>query len=156
MLLAVVLLLAAGDRVALGVWERWGAFRDTAPARCFAIAQPVLPGGRTDRRGAFASVTGVPGGVPRHSLFLRLSRPRPASASITLAIGDRRFALVGDARSARAPDAATDRAIVAAMRGARAMSVATLDLAGRPFADSYALRGAATAIDAAILGCVGS
>ena len=35
------------------------------------------------------------------------------------------------------------------------MSVETLAKSGAPFADVYALRGAATAIDAASLGCVG-
>lgn len=155
MLLLAAALLLAGERATLGIWERWGAFRDSEPARCFAIAQPLLPGGRTNRGGAFASVAGVPGAVPRHSVFLRLSRRRGAAAAITLAIGERRFALVGDAVSARAPDAATDRAIVAAMRGAPAMSVSTISVAGQPFADRYPLRGAATAIDAAILGCVG-
>jgi hypothetical protein len=33
------------------------------------------------------------------------------------------------------------------------MSVQTRDARGRGFADTYALRGAATAIDAAALGC---
>ncbi|MGJ3628438.1 hypothetical protein AB5I41_18585 [Sphingomonas sp. MMS24-JH45] len=61
--------------------------------------------------------------------------------------------MVGDAATARAPDAATDRAIVGAMRGARAMTVSTLDAGGRTIADTYALAGAATAIDAAALGC---
>jgi hypothetical protein len=63
--------------------------------------------------------------------------------------------LTGNDRAVWSPDAATDRAIVAAMRGARSMSVSTLNRAGRPFADSYALGGAATAIDAATLGCAG-
>ena len=72
---------------------------------------------------------------------------------LTLAVDDRRFALVGDAWTARAPDATTDRAIVAAMRGARGMTLSTLDRAGRPLADGYALAGAATAIDAAALAC---
>ena len=150
-MLALALALA-GERVALGVWERWGAIRDNDPRRCFAIAQPVTPDGGTDRGGAFASVAaGANGG---RTLYLRLSRPRGAGAPLTLAIDERRFALVGDAATARAPDPATDRAIVAAMRGARAMTVTTLDPRGRTLADTYALAGAATAIDAAALGCL--
>ena len=73
---------------------------------------------------------------------------------VTLAVAERRFALVGRGVEAHAPDAATDRAIVAAMRGARAMTVSTLDASGRTLADTYALAGAATAIDAAALGCL--
>ena len=39
------------------------------------------------------------------------------------------------------------------MRSASSMSVSSVGANGRAFADSYALRGAATAIDAAALGC---
>ena len=146
-MIAALLLTLAGERTALGVWDRWGAMRDGDPRRCFAIAQPITAEGGTDRRGAFASVAAGAGG--RRTVYLRLSRPRGAGAPLTLAIDERRFALVGDAATARAPDAATDRAIVAAMRGARAMTVSTLDTRGRTLADRYALAGAATAIDAA-------
>ena len=138
-------------RVAIGAWARWGAFADAAPRRCYAIAQPLRADGTPDRRGGFASVAAARGGV--RTLHLRLSRPRSPAALLTLDIDDRRFALVGDAVSARAPDAATDRAIVAAMRGARIMTISTLDRAGRTMTDSYALAGAATAIDAAALAC---
>ena len=44
----------------------------------------------------------------------------------------------------------------AAMRGARSMSVETIAANGAPFADTYALAGAATAIDAAGVGCARS
>ena len=151
MTLALALLLA-GERVAIGAWDRWAAFADDAPRRCWAIAQPVLPDGTPDRRGAFASVAAGAGGV--RTIHLRLSRPRSPGASLTLSVDDRRFALVGDATTARAPDPATDRAIVAAMRGARGMTLSTLDRTGRPLTDAYALSGAATAIDAAALGCL--
>lgn len=150
MILAAALLLA-GERTALGVWQRWAALRDTAPTRCFAITQPVRGDGTPDRRGGFASV------APRaaHVVYFRLSTPRRPRAAITLAVGERRFALTGDAQAARAPDAATDRAIVGALRGAGAMSLSYVAANGRPVAEAYVLDGAATAIDAAALGCVG-
>ena len=46
-----------------------------------------------------------------------------------------------------------DAAIVAAMRSAGAMSVSARDAAGRRFTDRYSLAGAATAMDAATVGC---
>lgn len=141
----------ASERVAIGAWGRWGAFADAAPRRCYAIAQPLRDDGTADRRGGFASVATARGG--RQTLYLRLSRPRSPAALLTLEIDDRRFALVGDAASARAPDPTTDRAIVAAMRGARGMALTTLDRAGRAIADRYVLTGVATAIDAAALAC---
>ena len=62
--------------------------------------------------------------------------------------------MVAGDRDAWAADAASDRAIVAALRSARSMSVEAVGPRGRPFADSYALAGAATAIDAARLRCL--
>ena len=70
-----------------------------------------------------------------------------------LLIDDRRFALVAGATDAWASDPRQDAAIVAAMRSARSMSIATVAATGSGFADTYILKGAATAIDAAQLGC---
>lgn len=154
-LAALALLIAAPAapaRETLGVFGSWGAFRDAEPARCFAIARPV-PNGR--RRDGFASVATWPGRGLRASVDLRLGHGRDVALPVTLTIGERRFALVGTAVHAWAADAATDRAIVAAMRGARSMSVEAVAPGSRPFTDVYALAGAATAIDAAALGCVG-
>lgn len=154
MLIAAALALAA-ERGALGVWQRWAALREGEPPRCFAVAQPVRDDGTTDRRGGFASVVARARATRTPSVYFRLSRPRGDDARVTLAVGERRFALAGDVTSARAPDAATDRAIVAALRAGRLMTLTTADRAGRPIADSYTLAGAPTAIDAAQLGCAG-
>lgn len=150
MWLAILLALqgAADGRRLVGVFEGWGAFADAAPRRCYAIAQPGKGGGP-----GFASVTTWPGAGARNQLHVRLSRPRSSGARVTLAIGERRFALVSGAADAWAPDAATDRAIAAAMRGGRAMSVESVANTGTPFADLYVLTGAATAIDAAAVAC---
>ena len=151
MILVAALLLAAGERSAIGVYDAWGAFREGVPPRCYAISAPL-----GKRRGPFASVAARFGKDNRAALFVRLSVARDARAPVTLAIGERRFVLAGDARAAWSPDAATDHAIVAAMRGGRSMSVSGVSARGRPFADSYALGGAATAVDAAVLGCRGN
>ncbi|WP_375422662.1 invasion associated locus B family protein [uncultured Sphingomonas sp.] len=137
-------------RTTIGIYEGWGAFRDAAPARCYAIARPIAAEGRS---GGFASVATWPGRGLRNSLYVRLSRERDRSAGVTLSVGDRRFALVATGVDAWATDAPSDRALVAAIRGGRSMSVEAVGVGGRPFADVYALGGAATAIDAAALGC---
>ncbi|WP_298670509.1 hypothetical protein [uncultured Sphingomonas sp.] len=154
MIAAALLLLAtaAEGRATLGVWQSWGAFRDAAPARCFAIAAPIRAGAASRWR-PFASVISRFGRERRSAIFVRLSAAARIGAPVTLAIGDRRFTLSARESAAWSPDAATDRAIVAAMRGARSMSISAVAPTGRPFADSYALTGAATAIDAAALGC---
>ena len=154
---ALPLLAAApAGRETLGVFGGWGAFRDRVPPRCFAIARPVAAGGRG---GGFASVAtwlspGAARGL-RNSLHVHLSRARDRSAPVTLSVGERRFALVANTADAWAADPASDHAIVAALRGGRSMSVEAVGEGGRPFADTYALGGAATAIDAAALGCAG-
>jgi hypothetical protein len=154
--LAALLILAtavpASARDTIGVYKGWGAFRDASPPRCYAIARPVMAGGRSS---GFASVATWPKRGLRASLYVRLSRERDRSAGVTLTVGERRFALVANGLDAWASDAPSDRAIVAAMRSGRSMSVEAVGVGGRPFADVYALSGAATAIDAAVLACSG-
>ncbi|WP_394648299.1 hypothetical protein [uncultured Sphingomonas sp.] len=156
MMIAFALLSAAAPvREPLGVWQRWVALRETPGPRCVAIAQPLRRDGSTDRRGGYALVAVRQGMARAPAIVFRLTRTRGSGAPVTLVIGERRFALTGDDRVARAGDAATDRAIVGAMRGAAAMTLTTLDARGRSIGDTYPLAGAATAIDAAQLGCAG-
>ncbi|TPG13599.1 invasion associated locus B family protein [Sphingomonas oligophenolica] len=151
-LLLLGLATASSARDTIGVYRRWGAFRDAAPPRCFAIAQPIAAGGHS---GGFASVATWPGKGLRNSLSIRLSRTRDRSAGVTLTVGERRFDLVANSRDAFAPDLASDRALVAALRSGRSMSIEGVADGGHPFADVYSLSGAATAIDAAALACRG-
>lgn len=147
-LAACALLIAspATARDALGVYDGWGAFRDARPPRCFAIAEPQRRGKQAWK--PFASVAHWPTRRVRGQIHFRLSREKPAEARATLSIDGRRFPLVGDRVDVWAPDPRTDAAIVAAMRSGRWMNILTPG-----FTDSYALKGAATAIDAAALGC---
>lgn len=152
--LLLPLLLAAQParaRDSLGIFERWGAFRDPAGPRCYAIAQPVLPPGRSAH--GFAAVGTWPRQKIRGQIHFRLSRPRRPDAPVLLKVGERRFTLVAGQMDAWAADARADAQVIAAIRSATGMSVASVGTDGRGFADSYALRGAATAIDAAALGC---
>ncbi|AJR26119.1 hypothetical protein [Sphingobium sp. RSMS] len=149
----MIMATAAQARDSLGVFEAWGAFRDPTPSqsggpRCYAIAMPVAAGSE-----GFAAVGSWPRQSVRGQVHFRLSRMRMGDAAVILNVGDRRFTLVAGQVDAWAPDARADAAIIAAMRSATSMSVQTRDARGRGFADTYALRGAATAIDAAALGC---
>ncbi|WP_447726887.1 hypothetical protein [Sphingomonas koreensis] len=152
-MIAVALMLIgaiqAQGRESLGVFDSWGAFRDAAPLRCYAISQP--PQGV--RAGAFASVANWPRAEARNQIHIRLSRRRDPRAKVTLAVGERRFELMAGPSDAWAPDPLTDAAIVAAIRSSRSMSVESMASGGGAFADVYALKGAATAIDAAAMGC---
>ena len=148
---AVALLLAAplAAKDSLGVFGDWGAFRDPAVPRCYAIAtaQNVRSGQ------PFASVGTWPRRQVRGQLHVRLSRASAPSATISLSIRGQRFELTGGGGDAWARDRRMDAAIVAAMRSAGSMSVSARDRKGNRFTDRYSLEGAATAMDAATVGC---
>ena len=72
-----------------------------------------------------------------------------------LRIDGRSFQLVSGPRDAWAPDRRADAGIVAAMRTGLELVVETRSTAGTLVRDRYALRGAATAIDAAAIACAG-
>jgi hypothetical protein len=147
-----LLLLAAAPlsaRESLGVYDGWAAFRDTKPARCYAIAKAggILPAP------AYATVSNWPQRKVRGAVHFVLSRDVAEKAAVRLAVGDKRFDLVAKGRNAWAKDARDDAAIIAALRSAARMSVSTRSAKGTAFTDRYALAGAATAIDAATVGC---
>ena len=82
-----------------------------------------------------------------------MSRKMAERPGASLRIGERRFALTGGGGDAWAQDKATDAAIVATMRSTDTMVVSARDARGRMFSDRYDLAGAATAMDAATVGC---
>lgn len=143
--------LPVGARTPLGQYDGWGAFRDDRPVRCFAIAEPVRGGGGRWR--PFVAISTWPAAGVRGQVHVRLGRALRAGAPVTLVVDGRRFALVASGADAWAPDRRADAAIVAAIRSARTMSVASVAATGGGFVETYVLKGAATAIDAAALGC---
>lgn len=151
---AITLSAAGGAPTALGIFEDWGAFRDSRAARCYAVATPATVRGSASVRG-YASVGFWPRARVRQQIYIRLTRPRAPRAELRLTLGQRRFILTGNGAHGWASDARMDAAIVAAMRSNNSMTAQSNDEQGRPIADTYRLRGAATAIDAAALGCVG-
>jgi len=136
----------------LGVFESWGAFRDADTPRCYAISEAENIRGKADYR-AFLSVSFWPKQQVRGQVHFRLSREKSKNARVTASISGRRFTLTGGSADVWAQDKRMDAAIVAAIRSARSMSITTLDRQGKALVDTYALRGSATAIDAATLGC---
>ena len=149
--LALLASPAMAARTSLGTFDGWGAFKDDNPARCYAIAQPVRGNGGKWR--PFASVATWPQTRVRGQVHIRLGREKLASAPVTLIIGDRRFNMIAGGADVWAPDPRIDAAIVAAMRSNSSMRIATRAATGTGFAETYALKGAATAMDAAALGC---
>lgn len=152
-LLLILALIAtpASARTSLGTFEGWGAFRDENPTRCFAIAQPSRGGGGKWR--PFASVSSWPASGVRGQVQVRLSHALLPNAPVVLSIGGQRFPMVAGGADTWALDPRVDAALVAAMRSASGFTVQARAATGGSFSESYALKGAATAIDAAALGC---
>lgn len=145
--------VAAQARDVLGVFQRWGAFRDMAQKRCFAIAQPLAGGWEKSPWKPFASIGYWPRAGVRGQVSMRLSHALADGTKARMAIGDQRFDLLGGGADVWSADQRMDAGIVAAMRSGERMSVSGRAKAGGVFTDRYDLRGAATAIDAAALGC---
>jgi hypothetical protein len=146
-LLALAAPLAA--RESLGVFDGWAAFRDDSPRRCYAIAKAQGSAAAP----AYATVSNWPDRKVRGAVHLVLSREVADKKQVRLTVGDKRFDLVAKGRNAWAKDARDDAAIIAALRSATRMSVSAQGAKTGSFTDRYTLAGAATAIDAATVGC---
>lgn len=152
-LLALPMLVSAAPpgRTPLGIFGNWGAFRDARPPRCYAIATPERRGSGEWR--SFASVAIWPQQKIGGQVHFRLREPRRPNSPVRLIFGDRSFALVAASVDAWAPGPRADAAIIGAMRSATSMRIAWVSNDGRNRSDGYLLKGVATAIDAAALGC---
>lgn len=144
--------IAAEARDSLGTFESWAAFRDPGTPRCYAIAAPARTGA-SGRWRPFAAIGYWPRAGVRGQVHIRLSREIATRSQIIASVGESRFTLVGGGADAWAADRRADAAIVAAIRSGTSMSISARARTGAGFADTYRLRGAATAIDAAALGC---
>jgi hypothetical protein len=146
---------AAAETSSLGVFGFWGAFKRDRPRGCYAITAPQAAPRQTGPAvaPAFASVAYWPDRAIRAQVHFRLSREKRAGSAVLLRIDDRMFQLVAGGSDAWAPGAAADALIVAAMRSGVTMTVETRSATGAVVRDSYQLRGAPTAIDAAAVGC---
>jgi Invasion associated locus B (IalB) protein len=155
LLLAAALLLTvpAMARDSLGIWNAWGAFADAGVPRCYAIAMAETNSGRSNAFQPYFTVGTWPRRGARGEIHVRLSRRVGPGGTVTLSVAGQRFPLVAGAADAWAQDQRMDAAIVAAMRSASTMTVSARAASGGGFSDSYSLGGAASAMDAAMLGC---
>ena len=142
-------------RDSLGMFGAWGAFSDPVGSggpRCYAIAMAAPSTLKRDYQ-PFAAVGIWPRQNVRGQAHFRLSRKLQPNAPITLIMSGQRYQLVGGGGDAWAADKRMDAAIVAAMRSAGEMTVSARGADGRGFTNTWSLAGAATAMDAAAVGC---
>jgi hypothetical protein len=146
--------MPAMARDALGVWEDWAAFRDTAVPRCYAIAMPA-PGGRPREIVPYMTIGTWPRRNVRGQLHWRLSHRVASGSKVTLNLAGASFELIAGDALAWTQDLRMDAAVLGKLRNAASLSVVGKGRDGRTFRDSYRLGGAASAMDAATLGCAG-
>ncbi|EIZ77372.1 hypothetical protein WSK_4066 [Novosphingobium sp. Rr 2-17] len=152
LLLASTIALPAQARESLGLYAAWGAFRDPLIPRCYAIAM-ADPSAKARDYQAYTAIGTWPARGARGQVHFRLSRKLAANARITLSIGGNRMTLIGGGGDAWPANETDNAAILAAMRSAPSMTVSARDARGLPFANRYTLAGAASAMDAALIGC---
>ena len=147
---------AALARDRLGVWNDWGAFRDAAVPRCYAIAMAVDQPGRQRETQPFFTIANWPRRAIHGEIHARVSRQLAPGKPVVITIGGQKFAGAGSGYDVWAADRRGDAAIVAALRGNGDMTVTARGHDGRLVRDTYHLAGAASAMDAASLGCAAS
>lgn len=148
---ALALAGPAAARQSIGIYDGWGVFRDAPPTRCYAIAE--ADGKASGGWQPFATVSWWPAREVKGQLHFRLSRERRNGADVMLRIGNRRWRLTPGRADAWSPSPRHDAFMLARLRSAPEMTVASVSAKGARFVDSYTLSGAASAIDAAALAC---
>ncbi|WP_339690984.1 hypothetical protein [uncultured Parasphingorhabdus sp.] len=136
----------------LGIFNSWGAFRDPEIPRCYAIAESEEINGKAERK-SYVSIGFWPKREIRRQFHVRLSRNRSTNSRVIVSIAGRRFQLTANRSDGWSQDKRMDAAIIAAIRSSTSMTVESVGRDGKSIVDAYRLRGAATAIDAASLGC---
>lgn len=142
----------ANERKTLGVYGNWAAFRDEEGPRCYAIARPFSTHGAPLFK-SYASLGYWPNARITGQFYVRLSKPLGEGRELRLTIGERRFILRGKGMHGWAGDNRMDAAILTALRTSENMRVHGVTESGTTINDMYELKGAATAADAAALGC---
>lgn len=128
----------------------WAAIDHRTACDAESRSQRIAP------RDKVQAVAGI-GFTPDHrhwgEFHVRLSRMPRADASVMLTIGGQPFLLTTRRGWAWSRGPLQAQAIIATMRDATAMSIASRDEAGVRFSDPYLLDGAPAAIDAAAARC---
>ena len=142
----------AGARENIVIYGNWGAFRDPTVPRCYAIAK-ALPSKMRREYQPYATIGTWPKRAMRNQIHFRMSRKLATDPRLSLRIGGKSFALIGGGGDAWAADARMNAAITSAMRSASEMTVSASDAQGNRFSNTWRLGGAASAMDAAAIGC---
>ncbi len=148
--LLIVTAPAHAERRRAGIFFGWGVFTENRPKNCFAATRPAVRSG-DGSASPHASISFGPGRPGE--LYVRLRAVPRAGSSVLLRIDGRSFPLAARGHDAWLADARATQIVVALMRTGTTMTVETRAKSGARIRDIYALKGAASAIDAAAVAC---
>jgi hypothetical protein len=139
---------AAGSIIYAG--GAWAAIDRGGVCEALSRSQKVAPKGKVQ---AVAGVSFTPDHRHWGEFHVQLSRVPRGDAAVMLNVGNQPFLLATRGGWAWSRGPAQAQAIIAALRAATTMNIASRDGAGVRFSDPYLLDGAPTAIDAAAARC---
>lgn len=159
-LMALLCTLAApveAKRTSLAIYGPWGVFEDSRPERnCFAIATPddtQASRSGISRGDTYISISSWPGRKIEGQFFWAAGFPIDDDKSVELKVGETRFRLLPSGSSAWAADPATDKRILAALRGGATARITSVSRRGTQLTDSFDLTGLSAAVDSARQAC---
>lgn len=149
--LVTVLPAWAEGPTAIGNFRNWNGYTYTENGKkvCFMATKPTrtLPAGVT-RGDIYAMITHRPGENSNGVVSIVTGYTYKSNSDVQVTIGNQRFSLFTDGDTAWARDEATDRALVAAIKGGSAMTVAGTSSRGTKTTDTYSLAGSSAAYQA--------
>lgn len=141
---------AAAQPVELGKYNAWNAYSANAKGGkvCYALAQPATrrPSGLT-RDPAYFFVSNRPKETVRNEISIIIGFPMKQDSKVELTIDRTDFELYTRADGAFMASAEDEKALVAALKKGRSMTVKSISVRGRTTTDSYPLSGLSGAIE---------
>lgn len=154
--MAGVGLAQSSDATSLGKFEAWEAFTYQASDSkvCYVFAAPAKSEAskKVRRSEIYFMITHWPGKKVKGQPSTIIGYPFKEGSDVTLAVGEKSFSLYPVDDMAWTDKAETERAILAAMKGGKSMSIKGVSARGTETTDTYSLSGlsaALTAIDSA-------
>ncbi len=128
----------------IGIFGDWSAFQfseDGNPA-CYMSSEPTKATGNYKKRGeVFAIITHRPAEKRIGEVSIIAGYTYQKDSAVKVAIGTRGFELFTQDDGAWAPDAATDKKLVRAMKKGNRMVVKGTSSRGTPTTDTFSLKG---------------
>lgn len=141
----------AEDPKAIGAYRSWNGYTYTDGSKqvCFMATKPTrtLPAGAT-RGDIYAMITHRPAENSTGVVSIVTGYTYKANSDVQVTIGTQKFSLFTDGDTAWARDDATDRALVAAIKGGSSMTVVGTSSRGTKTTDTYSLSGSSAAYQA--------